>query len=111
MGEKQGLAGKREGWWWGDRRGGREGSAGNKRSANMLRDTNISFHLCKVCLIINMIRARLLEKMDIMLVYAARIIIIITAVCAGYRPVITMKESNREYSDLITWHLVWPSAD
>lgn len=49
----------------------------------MLRDANISFHLCKVCLIINMIRARLLEKMDIMLVYAARIVIIITAVCAG----------------------------
>lgn len=45
-----------------------------------------------------------------MLVYAARIIIIITAVCAGYRPVVTVKESNSEYSDLITWRLVWPPA-
>lgn len=48
--------------------------------------------------------------MDIMLVYAARIIIIITAVCAGYRPVVTVKESNSEYSDLITWRLVWLPA-
>lgn len=86
------------------------GSAENNRSANMRRDTNISFHLSKVCLIINMIRARPLEKMDIMLVYAARIIIIIRAGCAGYLPVVTGKESNSEYSELITWCLVWPPA-
>lgn len=43
-----------------------------------------------------MIRARPAEKMDIMVVYVAHIIIVVTAVCADTGPVVTMKASDSE---------------